>query len=240
MKKAGIAALGVAIIVSAFALRSRPPLDPPARRAPAEPVPSAPLPISPPAPEPPARSEGGDPGREARGIAEALVGDEARRRRFLDAFVDMTRRLREIEKARVRCVTERGRTVIEVPAFREEGRAIHAEWLRSCLAILSPEEGARFTLSPDFESGRVSPELDLLRAANVFFGSRHGKDLTPDLSWEQTRRIDAQRLDDGTVQIRLGSPEHSAFVQFPSQQEALNYLTREYGHLLGPVPQLFR
>ena len=255
---ASVAVAAIVMIGAGWALRSRTwtlPGDRAARSAdtekgPEDRAPRGPAPSSPQPSEPQRRGEGGEPTlgapgaglawREAQGIIEALIGDDLRRRQFLGAFMDMTNRLREIEKARGRCVFEGNRTILEVPAFREEGKAIHADWLKTSLAILTPEEGARFTRNPEFESGRLSPELDLLRTANVFFGSRHGKDLEPDLSWEQTRRIDAQRLGDGTVQVRLGSPEHISFLQFQSQQEALNYLTREYGHLLGPVPQLFR
>jgi len=105
---------------------------------------------------------------------------------------------------------------------------------------LTPEEGARFTASPDFETGRLSPELDLLRVANVFSGSRHGKELEPDFFWDETTRIEAQALGDGKVQIRIGAAGRTTFSQFESQQEALNHLNRGFGHLLGPIPQLFR
>ncbi len=177
---------------------------------------------------------------EVQEILAAVTGEETRRRDVLEAFLQMVGRVRDIEKARVRYRVEPEKTVIEIPAFREEGRAIHAEWLKASLAALTPEEGARFTRSPEFDSGRLSPELDLLRAANLFSGSRYGKGMEPDLLWDETTRVDAQRIVGGKVQVRVGTPERTGFSEFENQQEALNHLNREFGHLLGPVPQLFR
>src|SRR5579862_1112033 len=155
--------------------------------------------------------------RDAQAILEDLVGDERRRRECLNAFVEMVGRVREIENARVRYLVEGEKTVIEIPAFREEGRAIRSEWRKQCLALLTSEEVARFTTSPDFETGRLSPELDLLRVANLFSGSRHGKEMEPDFFWDDTTRIEVQALGDGNVQVRTGAADRITFSQFESQ-----------------------
>jgi hypothetical protein len=178
--------------------------------------------------------------QDAQIIVEALISDEVRRRTFLKAFLQMAARIREIEKARVRVLIERDRTVIEVPAFRDEGRAILAEWSRKSLALLTPEEGARFGEDPPFETGQLSPRLDLLRTAGIFSGSRNGKDLEPEFVCDGTHQIEAQRFGNGKVQVRDAAAEHVSFSQFENQQEALNDITRRFGHLLGSNPQLFR
>ena len=195
---------------------------------------------SPPSPAPQAAGISPELWVEVQQIVSALTGDEGRQREVQKAFLQMVGRVRDIEKARVRYRIDAEKTVIEIPAFREEGRSIYADWRQACLAVLTPEEGTRLTRSPDFESGKLSPELDLLRAANLFTGSRHGRELEPDFFWDETTRIDAKRLVDGKVQIRVETSGRTAFSQFESQQEALNHLARGYGHLLGPIPQLFR
>ena len=82
--------------------------------------------------------------------------------------------------------------------------------------------------------------LDLLRVANLFSGSRHGKEMEPVFFWDEATRIEAQAFGDGKVQIRSRVGDRITFSQFESRQEALNHLNRGYGHLLGPIPQLFR
>jgi len=46
----------------------------------------------------------------------------------------MVGRVREIEKARVRFRVEGEKTVIEIPAFREEGRSVRSGGRRSWLS----------------------------------------------------------------------------------------------------------
>jgi hypothetical protein len=259
-KAIGAAILGVAVITmgSGLALRlhrsaapvptehARGPVSPPVPNAIAdEKLAQGPGDTSPPRPaSPPDRDQFDGTSlpfwQDAQSILMGLVGDERRRRECLRTFVDMVGRVREIEKARVRYLVEGEKTVIEIPAFREEGRSIRSEWRTQVLPLLTSEEGSRFTAFPEFETGRLSPELDLLRVANLFSGSRHGKEMEPEFFWDDTTRIEAQALGNGKVQIRTGTTNRTTFSQFENQQEALNHLNRAYGHLLGPIPQLFR
>lgn len=255
--RVAIATIAVAIVVGGAALRrrSRVDSDPPGggqeRPVVVAQVPEggggpdlALIPVEPVRSESPQAQPGAEMSpelwREVQDMVAALTGDEGRRREFLKAFLKMVGRVRDIEKALVRYRVDAEKTVIEIPGFREEGRAIYAEWRKACLAVLTPEEEARFIATPEFETGRLSPELDLLRATNLFTGGRHGKQMEPDFFWDDTTRIDALRLPGGRVQIRVATPENTASSEFESQQAALNHVIRGYGHLLGPIPQLFR